>query len=211
MRFSIGVAMLVALTSQAANALTLDPTSDGSLYVCDGCNVVSEGGYLMAAGYIQGAVKFSSTPITGTVTNATLSLNVYGLPIGPDVDVYGYGTSVGQLEAADANAGTFLGTLPLPGNLGFGEDVFFDVTAFVAATHTPFLAFNLRTAGTDIFSSLEINYGHPSQLLVTMVPEPARATLSMIALLGALWSFEKRAARSCDRRVDAGCPRIARG
>ena len=116
-----------------------------------------------------------------------LTLNPYGLPLfGPNVDVYGYGTSIGQLDDTDANAGTFLGTLVLPPNLGYGEDAFFDVTAFVANTHAPFLAFNLRSVGTDVFSSLEFNYGHPSQLLITTaVPEPAPIALLLIGLL--LW------------------------
>ena len=95
--------------------LTIDPTSDGSLYTCAGCNVVSEGAYVLVSGYIQGAVKFSSDSIVGTVTRAFLTLNPYGLPLfGPVVEVYGYGTAIGQLDETDANAGTFLGLLLLP-------------------------------------------------------------------------------------------------
>ena len=172
-------------TVSYAEYITVNPTSDGSLYTCDGCNVVSDGAYVLAAGYIQGAVKFSSAAIVGTITQAFLTLNPYGLPLfGPDVDVYGYGTNIGSLDVADANAGTFLGTLVLPVNLGFGQDVYFGVTAFVATTDTPFLAFNLRSVGVDVFSSLEYNYGHPSQLLITTaVPEPTSTALLVVGLL----------------------------
>jgi len=170
--------------AEAAVTVTLNPSSDGSLYTCAGCNAVSDGDYLMASGYIQGAVKFASAPIHGTVTQALLSVNPYGLPLwGSDVAVYGYGTADGQLVAADANAGTFLGTLHLPANLGYGQDAFFDVTGFVAAAHAPYLAFNLRSSGTDVFSSLEYNYGHAAQLLVSSVPEPSQPSMLAAGLL----------------------------
>jgi hypothetical protein len=170
-------------TISAANII-INPTSDGSLYTCATCNVVSDGAYVLTFDYIQGEVKFSSAAITGAITQAFFTLNPYGLPLfGPNVDVYGYGTSIGQLDVTDANAGTFLGTLVLPANLGFGQDAFFDVTAFVANTQAPFLAFNLRSTGPDVFSSLEYNYGHPSQLLIaTAVPEPASTALLLIGL-----------------------------
>jgi hypothetical protein len=102
-----------------ASAITINPTSDGSLYTCAGCNLVADGAYVLTDGYIQGAVKFSSTSIVGTVTEALLTLNPYGLPLfGTNVDVYGYGTTIGPLDVSDANAGVFLGTLVLPMNLG---------------------------------------------------------------------------------------------
>ena len=122
---------------------------------------MSDDGAVLVAGYIQGAIKFASAAITGRIAQAFLTLNPYTLPLfGQNVDVYGYPTTLGQLSESDANAGTFLGTLVLPPNLGFGQDAFFDVTAFVTTINAPFLAFNLRSAGgTDDFSSLELNYG----------------------------------------------------
>ena len=182
-----------APTITYAVPIVINPTSDGSLYTCDGCNVVSDDAYVLVSGYIQGAIKFSSASITGTVTQVFLTVNPYGLPLfGPNVDIYGYGTTLGQLDVSDANAGTFLGTLVLPPNLGYGEDAFFDVTAFVATVNAPFLAFNLRSTDTDVFSSLEFNYGHPSQLLVTFaVPEPSLAALLLAALL-AYWGISQR-------------------
>jgi hypothetical protein len=183
---SLSLAALIGCASTLSHAapVIVDPTSDGSLYTCGGCNVVTDDAYVLVDGYIQGVVKFSSAAIAGTITQAFLTLNPYALPLfGTDVDVYGYGTGIGQLDDTDANAGTFLGTLVLPANLGFGEDAFFDVTSFVANTHAPFLAFNLRSVGTDVFSSLEYNYGHPSQLLVTTVaPEPGSIALLLIGL-----------------------------
>ena len=169
----------------AAAPITISPTSDGSLYVCANCNVVSDGTYVLVSGYIEGLVKFSTASITGPVGEALLALNPYALPLfGPNVDVYGYGTTIGTLDLSDANAGTLLGTLVLPPSLGFGQVAFFDVTSFVAATNAPYLAFNLRTVagGTDVFSSLEYNYGHPAQLTVTLTPAPVREPTSLLLL-----------------------------
>ena len=176
---------LFLVTASEAAVITINPTSDGSLYTCVGCNTVSDGAYVLTSGYIQGAVKFSSAPITGGVSSAIFTLNPYALPLwGPTVDVYGYGTSIGSLAASDADSGTFLGTVVLPQNLGYGQDVFFDVTSFVASANSPFLAFNLRSNGTNVFSSLEYNYGHPSQLIVTTVPLPSAIVLFTFGLLG---------------------------
>lgn len=182
--FLATIALSTSLLAHATADVTINPTSDGSLYVCSGCNVVSDGAYVLTAGYIQGAVKFSSAPIAGGhVTQAFLTLNPYGLPLwGNEVAVYGYGTTEGQLTVADADAGTYLGTLTLPPNLGYGQDAFFDVTAFVASTQAPYLAFNLRSEGSNVFSSLEYNYGHPAQLVVT-VPEAGSTSLALGGLL----------------------------
>jgi hypothetical protein len=204
---SLALAVLASVHPALSHAtlLTLDPTSDGSLYVCDSCSIVSDGAYVLVAGYIQGDVKFASNATVGTITQALLSLNPYALPLfGSEVAVYGYGTAIGALDDSDANAGVYLGTLVLPADLGFGEDVFFDVTSFVAATSAPFLAFNLRTTDVDVFSSLEYNYGHPSQLLLsTTLPEPAPAAL----LLAALMAFAAGARRVLRPRARAspGC------
>ena len=190
----------LALTTPATShggTLVIDPTSDGSLYVCAGCNIVSEGDYVLVSGYIQGDVKFASGSIPGTITQALLSLNPYGLPLyGSEVAIYGYGTAIGALDDSDADAGVLLGTLVLPATLGFGEDAYFDVTNFVAGTNAPFLAFNLRTTDTDVFSSLEFNYGHPSQLIVTTaLPEPAPIALILAGLV-ALGGIPRRGRQS---------------
>lgn len=187
MKYKYLIAVVCAFffsTSSNAGLVKINPASDGSLYVCDGCSTVSDGAYVMTSGYIQGAVKFSSASITGIVTNALLSLNPYALPLwGGMVDVYGYGTTIGTLDVSDASAGTFLGTLTLPPDLGFGQDAFFDVTSFVTSNNSPFIAFNLRSTDTDVFSSLEYNYGHPAQLLVTSVPEPSSIAMMITGLM----------------------------
>jgi hypothetical protein len=76
-------------SAEAAGTITIDPTSDGSLYTCAGCNTVADGAY----------------------------------------------------------------------------------------------AFNLRSSGTDVFSSLEYNYGHAAQLLVSSVPEPSQPAMLAAGLL----------------------------
>lgn len=191
MKFKLIAAMtlLASIGTASAGVIVIDPASDGSLYTCAGCNTVQNGD-LIASGYIQGIVKFSSAGIDGPVESALLSVNPLALPLwGPIVDVYGFGTELGALDASDAFAGTFLGSWTLP-ELALGEDAFFDVTSFVAGTTASFLAFNLRTApgGTDVFSSLEQNYGHPAQLTVTTaaraVPEPSTLVLFAAGILG---------------------------
>jgi hypothetical protein len=183
---------VAALASPVPTPTVVKPTSDGSLYTCAGCNTVSDGAYVLASGYIQGDVKFSMAGLNGPQSQVLLTLNPYGEPLwDKTVEVYGYGTSVGALAASDANAGTFLGTLVLPDNLGYGQDASFDVTSFVNSVHAPYVAFNLRTTDTDVFSSLEYNYGHPSELLATAmpaaaaVPEPANASLMLAAIAAA--------------------------
>ena len=180
-------AALVFTTSVHASPLVISPIADGSLYTCTGCTTVSDGAYVTASGYIQGTVKFSTSLIPTGFTEALLSLNPYALPLwGPTVDIYGYGTTIGALDVTDANAGAFLGTLTLPTGLSYGQDVYFDVSAFVASIDTPFVAFNLRSEGTNQFSSLEYNYGHPSQLLITSVPVPSAIVFLSTGLFAVL-------------------------
>jgi hypothetical protein len=185
LRAAAALAAILVAVPASAEPIVVDPTSDGSLYVCPGCNVVSDDAYVLVSGYIQGAIKFSASPITNPISQAFLTLNPYGLPLfGPSVDIYGYGTTEGQLVESDADAGAYLGTLLLPPDLGFGQDVFFDVTSFLTAVSAPYIAFNLRSDGTDVFSSLEYNYGHPSQLIVTFastVTEPTGWALLLTA------------------------------
>lgn len=192
---TLSLACLGSVAAEASVITTINPTSDGSLYTCGGCNVVSDGAYVLTSGYIQGAVKFATLPASGIVTSAVLSLNPYGLPLwGPNVDVYGYGTSIGALHTSDANAGTFLGTLVLPANLGYGQDAFFDVTNFVRSISAPYIAFNLRSVGTNVFSSLEYNYGHPAQLTVTTIPEPMTIALLGFGLIA--FAFRRRVSKA---------------
>jgi hypothetical protein len=188
------VASLFLFLSAPSNATLVNPTSDGWVDTCGFCPA-REDAYLMTDVGTQGVVKFSSAAIDEFTTSVLLSLNPYGLPLGRTVDIYGYGTSVARLNAADVNAGIFLGTLVLPTSPGYGQDIYFDVTAFATSTIAPFLAFNLRSTDINIFSSLEYNYGHPAQLVVGSVPEPGTMTLLLTGLV-AVGAIKRRSRSS---------------
>jgi hypothetical protein len=170
-----------------ADSIVINPSDDGSIYDNGGVNT---SGYLLASGSIQGVVEFPLSAINGQIEKATLSVNPYGLPLwGPVVSVYGFPSNDGYLTSSDYDAGAFLGDWSLP-NLGYGEDAYFDVTTFLKTVTTPYVGFNLQTTGTDVFSSLEYNYGHPSQLSVVTVPEPA--TLLLLGLGGSMVMRKRR-------------------
>jgi hypothetical protein len=180
------LAAALALAGPASAAtVAIDPVSDGSLY---GGDTVVDNQYVLTSGGIQGDVKFSMAALGGPRQQVLLTLNAYALPLwGPDVEVYGYRSDVAALAPSDAVGDAFLGTLVLPVNLGFGQDAAFDVTSFVDATTAAYVGFDLRSDGTDVFSSLEYNDGHPSQLVATAavpapVPEPAPAALGLAGL-----------------------------
>jgi hypothetical protein len=169
-----------AANVNAAGTVVINPSDDGALYVCTGCNTVSNGGYVLAAGYIQGIVRFPTAAISGTIQEALLKVNPYGLPLwDKTVEVYGIDGGGSSISANDADAGVFLGILNLPENLGYGQDATFNVTNFLSGAHNPYVGFNLRTdSGTNVFSSIEYNYGHPSLLQVTTVdPAPVPESL----------------------------------
>jgi hypothetical protein len=147
-----------------AKSYVINPSDDGSIYHNGG---VATHAYLMCSGSIRGVVEFPIDAINEPIQTSTLSVNPYGLPLwDKTVHVYGYSSNDGDLTSSDYNAGVFLGDWVLP-DLGYGEDAYFDVTAFMKTATTPYVGFNLRTeGGPDVFSSLEYNYGHPSQLSV---------------------------------------------
>jgi PEP-CTERM motif len=173
-RTFLSIAALAVTLSLNAHAgqYTLLPSDDG--YV--GPLGADDTDYMMiqVLTHCQADVKFQLPEIQGTITRALLSVNPYALPLwGNPVDVYGFGTSSGRLGASDYNAGIYLGSWTLPG-LNFGEEAYFDVTSLFSGINAPYVAFNLRSGGDDIFSSLKWNYGHPSELiLTTVVPEPS--------------------------------------
>lgn len=177
----IAASSLLLLSSTHANAesFIIEPSDDGSIYTCTGCNPVSNATYVTVSGYIQGVIKFPMDLVNNSVNpveSAQLSINPYALPVwDKSVDIYAYTDELGYLVASDGNAGVFLGTLQIPENIGYGESVYFDVTDIISIAGSPYISFNLRTdSGSDLFSSLEYNYGNPSQLIIqTAEPPPA--------------------------------------
>jgi hypothetical protein len=162
-----------------ANSIVINPSDDGYCSIYDG--QVHTSTYLTTGGDIRGLVEFPISAVYGQIEKATLSVNPRALPLwSPVVSVYGYPSNDGRLTSSDCGEGAFLGYLLLPSDLRTGEDAYFDVTTFLKTVTTPYVGFNLRTANTDVFSSLESNYGHPSQLSVVFIPEPA--TLLLLAL-----------------------------
>lgn len=154
------------------------PVTDGAIYSSD---VAVTDQYVLVSTYIQGALEFAALD-AAPYQSFHLALNPYGLPLWDlTVDIYGYGNADGAITGADYNAGTFLGTMTLSPGLGYGQDAFFDVTSFVRGVPGAYFGFNLRTdAGTDVFSSLDYNYGKPSRLVGTPVPEPPAGALLLM-------------------------------
>jgi len=191
---SIIAGTLLGLSSSIANALLIDPSDDGSIYSNGN---VSDSAYLMASGSIQAVVEFSLSGVGSSVSSAQLSLNPYGLPLwDKTVDIFGFSSNDGILTSSDYNAGTLLGTLTLRDDLTYGEDSFFDVTGFINSVSSSYVGFNLRTTGTDVFSSLEYNYGHSAQLNVENVDVPEPSTLAIMLLgLGGIFTTRFKKAR----------------
>ena len=195
-------AVAAAIFSMTANAspIVLNPVDDG--YVSP--TFVQTSNYVISGdGSIgRGVVEFATTSFAGHVNTALLSVNPYGLPLfSPTLRVYGYKSFNGQVDLSDYSAGTVLGDWALP-NLNYGQEAFFDVTSFLKTVDSPFVGFVLQGlfnpalggVGYDVLSSLEFNYGKPSQLTVTTtVPEPATLGLLGLGLFGIV--FARRRAK----------------
>lgn len=184
-REMLKIAALVVCLVTAARGADILPVSDGTIY---STNTAITNQYIIASFSLQGALEFAAFD-TGQYLSFQLALNPYALPLfDSTVSIYGYGNADGVITGADYNAGAFLGTLTLPPNLGYGQDAFFDVTDFVRNVPGAYFGFNLRTdSGTDVFSSLEYNYGKPSRIVATVVPEPSTAALLSGAGALLLW------------------------
>lgn len=179
-----------SLMSAPAATNDILPVVDGTIY---SASTAVTNQYIIASTYLQGALEFAAFT-TGQYATFQLALNPYALPLYDlTINVYGYGNADGAITGADYNAGAFLGTMTLPPTLGYGQDAFFNVTDFVRNAPGPFFGFNLRAdTGNDVFSSLEYNYGKPSRLVATAVPEPSTCAMLLLAGAGVLWRVRAR-------------------
>lgn len=181
----LAIALLVSVVLAlplTATTLVVNPADTGSLYTCNGCDPSPDRIYMTVGGYVVGEADFSTATFGGGVTKALFSVNPYALPLfGPQLEVYGYASQSSTISISDLNSPTYLGTWTLPANLGYGDDAYFDVSAFVQSVKTPYLDIILKSNGSDQFSSLQHNYGHASQLTLT-IPEPAGFTLAFAGL-----------------------------
>ena len=178
MRYLVLLTILIFVNFTYGNWV-INPSDDGTIAPNGNMDLDSE---LISWGSAKGVMEFPVSSITGQITSATISLNPYALPLYDyNLHVYGYQSNDGRLTPSDYYAGTFLGDWTLPG-LYFKQDAYFNVTAFMQTVRTPYAGFIIQCNGMDFFSSLEYNYGHPSQLTVTTVPEPV--TLLLFTLGG---------------------------
>ena len=178
---ALALNLAIAPGSLRADSLTGNPVDNGSLYTCSGCNPAPNRSYVLVDGYIVGEVDFSTSSFKGQVASALFSVNPYALPLfGPELDVYGFASSSSTISQTDLVSPTFIGTWTLPSNLGYGQDAFYDVTNFLQSVQTPYVDIILENSGgTDVFSSTQYNYGHPSELTV-LTPEPAAGALLLL-------------------------------
>ncbi len=187
--------VLVLLCSSRLAADTIvNPIDDGSIYgLAPSPNSVSHGAYVLTSGYIRGAMLFQA--FDSTVNEKFyLTVNPYGLPVWDlTVDVYGYGSTSSSILGTDYDLGQFLGTLNIPASIGYGQDTRLDVTAFLRSANSPYYGFILRTnSGTDVFSSLEYNYGHPSRLVGVPDSAPGATCLGILSVFGAVLVSRRR-------------------
>jgi hypothetical protein len=183
----------------------IDPVDDGSIYLGTppSPNFFSRWGYLLTQNTARGAMLFRAFDASNL--SVSLQLNPYGLPLWDlSVDVYGYNSTIGLIQAGDYNKGAFLGTLNILPSIGFGQESLLDVTSFARESHPGgYMGFLLVTDQMDIFSSLEYNYrDHPSGIVTTpvaaphassAVPEPSTySAVAGIVLLGIVALKQRR-------------------
>lgn len=165
----------LASTSHASPSQSILPTDDGAIYTC--CSVVTSGTYLLSAGQIQGDVKFSTSEITGHVSNAYISVTAVGFPVwDPNVEIYGFESSDKLLDLSDIDAGNFLGIMDASSG-----DAVFDVTNFLNQVQSPYVGFRLVTPdnpSADVFGSTGTS--NPAQLVFTVSPAPEPFTWALM-------------------------------
>jgi len=169
------------------------PIDDRCIYDDGSYNVVVDNGYVLADGYIHGALDFANEniPQGGDVY---LEVNPYGEPnTANTVNVYGIASAASTIQPSDFSDGVYLGSFTDVSALGFGQPALLDVTSFVRSDTSPYFEFILDTSsGSALFSSEESNYGLPSGLEV--VPEPTTWALLGASIVGLL-GWRRRPAR----------------
>ncbi len=163
-------------SAPAGSPIIVTPSDDAVLYTCNGCNPNPVHEALITAGYIQAAIRFPTSAITGPIDKAFLTVADHTESGDRDVGIYGIATGGASVTHDDGNAGVFLGYMHLPSDFDTGrDDATFDVTSFLSQIRNPYVGFNLRTAGLGGFSSIFYNAGHASQLHVTFaaISEPS--------------------------------------
>ena len=166
------ISTFLCVHAASATPIVVTPVSDATVY---SVGAIQTGNFLALGTTTQGILKFSwfdATPYSAV----SLILNPYALPALSDIGIYGFNSSSSIITGSEYDAGTYLGTLVLPSNLGYGQLLYFDVTSFVQSSTGSYIAFNLRGRG-DALSSLDVNYGTPPELIASVPDNPSVISL----------------------------------
>jgi hypothetical protein len=169
--YALAIFGLVSFGAQATEETSIIPSDDGYVqppYVTTEDYLIAGENYFYGYGVIEFPFKDFRH---ARIDSALIAVNPYGLPLNTLVlNVYGYESKNGRVDLSDFSAGVLLGQWELPADLDYGEEAFFDVTAFARTVKTKFVGFRLESPTQykyDLFSSLEYNLGTPSRLILT--------------------------------------------
>jgi hypothetical protein len=139
---------------------------------------------------------FPLDDVTSPIGKAMLTLTPVAFPVSPsEIEIYGIASNVSHVSYDMLNQGVLLDTWTL-GDLVLNGDFAHDVTEFLKGVETPFVGFRLKaTDGLNSFSTRYTPRNHPSQLIVTLVPEPT--VLALVATASALLMTRRSSRRQC--------------